>query len=211
MPRTAMRIPAAVTVGVVLVFGLTASAQPVGPGPIAQAIPSAAARLAASGSAAMTGGDAIARPDAGRAQWRQVLALNPGSAIVLRLKDAADVHRFVVDADLVSLTVAERWGAGPSGEVYRVPKTDVVQVSVLRKHVGRHTGRGTLIGAAIGGLVLGVSTATMDACTGEYCSAAGMAALGALGGGIYGTGIGAFVGAVAPRSPDVVYRAATQP
>ncbi len=206
-----MRSIATLTAGVVFVFGLTVSAQPVAPGPITQAIPGAAARLALSASAAVPGGDANARPDAGLAQWRQVLALMPGSAIVLRLKDAADVRRFVVDADLESLSVADRWGTGPSGEVSRIAKSDVVQVSVLRKHVGRHTWRGALIGAGVGALAAG-ATAANDPCVDESCgAAAGWAVVGGIMGGVYGTGIGALVGAVAPRSPDVVYRAATQP
>jgi len=87
-----------------------------------------------------------------------------------------------------------------------IPRSDVVEISVLAKHVGRHTWRGALIGAIVGATVAGAGAASCR--PGSECySVPGLAAAGALIGGVYGTGIGAIVGAVAPRSPNVIYRA----
>ena len=205
MPATAT-----LTVLLLVMFGPDVFAQRVpgtAEGPLARAIPRAAAMLAASDSGAQARREAGARLDADTIAWSHVMGLKRGAAIAVRVKGAPVARHVLVDCDWERLTVAERWGRGPSGTVSRIPRADVVELSVIRKHVGRHTGRGTLIGAGIGGLALGVPTALDDDCTGEYCNAAGMAALGAMGGGMYGTLIGLFIGAVAPPSPDVVYRA----
>jgi hypothetical protein len=89
-----------------------------------------------------------------------------------------------------------------------VARSDVVEISVLRKHVGSHARRGALIGAAVGAIVLGVSAASCrPGSEPAYCNVPGMAAVGALGGGVVGLEYGFIVGVIVPRSPDVIYRA----
>lgn len=205
-----MRSPAMLTVLVLLACPaslLAQQEQALPPGPIAGAVPRAAAMLAASASGAATAVSAAAAKENNRTDWRDVLALKPGSPLVVQARGADRVRRFLVDCDMQTLTVSERWGKGPSGPVSVIPRGEIAEVAVLRKHVGQHAGRGTLIGAGVGGLVLGVAAAGDD-CEGRDCGgAAAWALVGALVGGLYGSGVGAFVGAVAPRSPDIVYQA----
>jgi len=88
-----------------------------------------------------------------------------------------------------------------------VPRDDVVEVGVMGKHVWRHSKRGLLIGAGAGA-VFGALTAVGCDPNGEadYCNVGGMAALYAIGGSAVGLEVGTIVGAIAPRSPDVIYR-----
>jgi hypothetical protein len=89
-----------------------------------------------------------------------------------------------------------------------VPRQQVADVSVRRKHVGTHSLRGLLIGAGIGAAVGGAGAASCDP-TGEkgYCNVPTMAGAGAVVGGVFGLEIGFVVGLVAPPSPDVIYHA----
>lgn len=207
-------MPRAALATLIIAFAVTAgssssAAQSSADGPLARAVPRAAAMLAASDNAASDGRSVVApvRPDT--ADWIRLQALEPGTALIVQLKGAPPVRRFLVHWDWETLTTAERWGnAGPSGTVFRAPKADVAEVSALRKHRTKHALRGALIGAAVGTLYLGVSAAAKDPCEGEYCGVAGWASLGGLAGAMFGTPVGLFVGAVAPRSPDLVYRAA---
>jgi hypothetical protein len=88
-----------------------------------------------------------------------------------------------------------------------VPRDDVVEVSVLAKHIGEHARRGVLIGGVAGATILGL-LATSCSPHGEpgYCNVAGMAVMGAVMGGVMGLEYGTIVGLVAPRSPNVIYR-----
>lgn len=87
--------------------------------------------------------------------------------------------------------------------VRTVPRDQIADLRVSRKHVGTHSRRGFLIGAAIGA---GVGAAAAASCDSRAdCSVPLVAFLGALGGGVWGLEIGTIVGIVAPRSPDVIY------
>lgn len=86
-----------------------------------------------------------------------------------------------------------------------VARGDVVEIGVMGKHVARHAKRGVLIGAAAGAVFMTIAAATCS--DKEDCNPAGFALLGAAGGALVGVEIGTIVGAIAPRKPDVVYRA----
>ena len=80
-----------------------------------------------------------------------------------------------------------------------VPRAQVADIRVNRKHVGTHSRRGFLIGAAIGagiGAAIGASSSE---------DTLPLMGFGALGGGVWGLEIGTVIGIVAPRSPDVIY------
>ena len=88
-----------------------------------------------------------------------------------------------------------------------VPRDDVVEVSVLAKHIGGHAKRGALIGAAIGATVLGTAAASCKPGSEPgYCDVAGGVMVGALGGAAVGFEYGAIIGIFVPRSPNVIYR-----
>jgi hypothetical protein len=89
----------------------------------------------------------------------------------------------------------------------RVPRDKVVELTVVRKHIGQHARRGLLIGAAAGAMVgaIGASTCGPDTEPG-YCNVGGMAAAGILLGGLAGLEYGTIIGIIIPRSPDVIYR-----
>lgn len=83
-------------------------------------------------------------------------------------------------------------------------KEDVVEVSVMAKHVGSHARRGALIGAVGGALLMGIGAAT---CSSQECDQPlAWAGLGAFGGAIVGLEWGTLVGLFVPRSPNLVYR-----
>jgi hypothetical protein len=88
-----------------------------------------------------------------------------------------------------------------------VPRADVVEVGLMSKHVWRHSKRGLLIGAGVGAVVGAISALGCDP-NGEsdYCNVGGMAGFFAIGGGGIGLELGTIIGAIAPRTPDVVYR-----
>lgn len=86
--------------------------------------------------------------------------------------------------------------------VIDVPREDVAEVSVIRKHIGRHAGRGMVIGAIIGAVAMGAGSFSCADCG----SAGGWVAGGALIGAMVGLKYGTVVGVIAPRSPDLVYR-----
>jgi hypothetical protein len=89
----------------------------------------------------------------------------------------------------------------------RVPRDEVVELSVVRKHIGRHAKRGLLIGAAAGALVGGIGASTCGPGTEPaYCNVGGMAAAGVLIGGLTGLEYGTIIGIIVPRSPDIIYR-----
>jgi hypothetical protein len=91
--------------------------------------------------------------------------------------------------------------------VERVPRDDVMEVSILKKHIGQHAKRGLLIGAAAGALVGGIGASTCGPDTEPgYCNVGGMTAAGALLGGLMGLEYGTIIGIIVPRSPDVIYR-----
>ena len=77
--------------------------------------------------------------------------------------------------------------------VRTVPRDQVADVRVMRKHVGTHSRRGFLIGAGAGALFAA-------SCESD-CPVAGLAALGALGGGVYGLEFGAIVGLLPHAAP----------
>jgi hypothetical protein len=89
----------------------------------------------------------------------------------------------------------------------RVPRDEVEELTVVRKHIGQHAKRGLLIGAAAGAMVgaIGASTCGPDTEPG-YCNVGGMAAAGILLGGLAGLEYGTIIGVIVPRSPDVIYR-----
>jgi hypothetical protein len=87
-----------------------------------------------------------------------------------------------------------------------VPRDDVVEVSVLAKHIGEHARRGVLIGAIAGATVAGlIATSCRSGSEPGYCNVAAMAMLGAVGGGLAGLEYGAIIGIITPRSPNVIY------
>jgi len=89
--------------------------------------------------------------------------------------------------------------------VESIPRTDVAEIRTMSKHVGRHVKRGLLIGVIAGG-AFGVLAGA--GCASSDCGdAAGWMAAGAVVGAGYGTMIGTVVGVIAPRSPNVIYRA----
>lgn len=93
-----------------------------------------------------------------------------------------------------------------AGQVEYIARTDVAEISVLAKHVGRHARRGLLVGAIVGAAMVGLAMAA-EGCGSSSAECFGVVVVAAAGGAGYGAGIGAIVGAVAPRSPDVIYRA----
>jgi hypothetical protein len=89
--------------------------------------------------------------------------------------------------------------------VQHVAKEDLVEVSVNRKHLGDHMRRGLVIGA-IAGALGGIGLARCE--PGAECwSASQRAVLGAVAGVYVGFPVGTVIGLIAPRSPDVIYRA----
>lgn len=88
-----------------------------------------------------------------------------------------------------------------------VPRDDVIEVGVMGKHVWRHSRRGLLIGAGAGAVVGAITALGCDP-KGEadYCNVGGMAGFFAIGGGGIGLELGTVIGAIAPRTPDVIYR-----
>jgi hypothetical protein len=90
--------------------------------------------------------------------------------------------------------------------VASVPREEVVEVRILRKHVGRHARRGLVIGATGGAVVGAIGAASCDARSEPgYCNVGGMAAVGAILGGLLGLEYGTIVGIIVPRSWDPVY------
>jgi hypothetical protein len=86
--------------------------------------------------------------------------------------------------------------------VVDVPRADVAEVSVVRKHVGQHARRGAVIGAIIGTVVLAAGSTSCSDCG----SPGGWILAGALGGALAGLEYGTIIGLIVPRSPDLIYR-----
>jgi len=134
--------------------------------------------------------------------WSRVRQLAPDTGIIVTLKNAPSVHGRFVAAGESELTVLNG-----IGDAERIARADVAEISVLAKHTGRHARRGFLIGSIVGasfslaGLtVAGCGSASSSECVGEV-------ALVVAGFGGVGSGIGALVGSVVPKRPDVIYRA----
>ena len=90
--------------------------------------------------------------------------------------------------------------------VQHVAKEDLGELFVNRKHLGDHMRRGLVIGAiagALGGAVLAHCEPGAELCW----SASQRAVLGAVAGVYVGFPLGTVIGLIAPRSPDVIYRA----
>lgn len=96
--------------------------------------------------------------------------------------------------------LAEQRVAEVGAIVRSVPRPQVADVRVRRKHIGTHSRRGLLLGAAIGaaiGALYGASS--------EYDDALPLAGFGAVVGGVYGLEFGTVAGILSPRSDDVIY------
>jgi hypothetical protein len=140
-------------------------------------------------------------PDAVASRLRSEATRRPNT-----FRDARDGH---------DIALTSRLSIGPSGVsqqgrllfplslvVVEVPRADVVEVSVVRKHVGRHARRGAVIGAIIGTVVLAAGSTSCSDCG----SPAGWTLAGALGGALAGLEYGLIIGLIVPRSPGVIYR-----
>lgn len=105
-----------------------------------------------------------------------------------------------VRATPAGVFLAEQRVAELAQVIRPIPREEMVDVRVRRKHVGSHVRRGLLIGAAIGA-GLGAAIGASD----EFDEPLPMMGAGALFGGVYGLGIGTVVGVLSPSSPDVIY------
>jgi hypothetical protein len=99
--------------------------------------------------------------------------------------------------------------SGGAGQIEHIARTDVAEIGVLAKHIGRHARRGLWVGGIAGAAGAGLLLASegCDSPSNHTDCIVGVLAVGAVFGAGYGALIGTIVGAVAPRSPDVVYRA----
>lgn len=92
--------------------------------------------------------------------------------------------------------------------ILRVPRGDVAEISVRAKHIGAHIRRGALIGVAAGA-AMGVAYGA--ASTSRNDNAFNVGLVGAAIGAAAGMQLGAIIGAAAPRTPEVIYRARPSP
>jgi hypothetical protein len=140
-------------------------------------------------------------PSAVASRLRREAGLRPGI-----FRDARGGH---------DITLPNHISIGPSGVSQRglllfplshvivdVPRADVAEVSVIRKHVGQHARRGAVIGAIVGTVVMAAGSTSCNDCG----SPAGWIVVGALGGALAGLEYGTIVGLIVPRSPDLIYR-----
>jgi hypothetical protein len=88
--------------------------------------------------------------------------------------------------------------------VVDVPRDEVDELSVIKKHVGAHARRGVIIGAILGSTVVAGACAAASGCS--VGDGLGGAALGGLLGGILGLEYGTIVGLIWPRTAELVYR-----
>ena len=133
--------------------------------------------------------------------WRSVRQLAPRAEIIVIVKGTPPARRYFVSADESELIMANR-----AGEVEHIARTDLAEISVLGKHVGRHTHRGLLVGGIVGAAIMGTTFAQLG-CGSSAFECLAVEVVAAAGGAGYGALIGGVVGSVAPRSPDVIYRA----
>ncbi len=174
-----------------------------GTGPLARAATREAVRLAAAREPLSLGIEAVRQGGAPAASaWSRVRQLGPGTGIIVTVKNALPVHGQFLAADESELTVLN--GAG---EAEHIARTDVAEISVPAKHIGRHARRGFLVGGIVGALfslaglaVAGCGSASSSECFGEV-----VLVVGGFGG--LGAGMGSLVGSVVPRRLDVIYRA----
>ena len=159
-------------------------------------------RLAADREPRSLVNEAVPQGCAPASDWSRVRQLARGTGITVAVKNAPSVHGQFLAANESELTMLN--GAG---EVEHIARTDVAEISVPVMHIGRHARRGFLIGSIVGatlslvGLtVAGCGSASSSECVGEV-------ALVVAGFGGLGSGIGALVGSVVPKRPDVIYRA----
>lgn len=171
--------------------------------PLARAATREAVRLAAAREPLSLSIEGVAQGGApATSDWSRVRQLGRGTGITVTVKNAPPVHGQFLAADESELTMLN--GAG---EVEHIARTDVAEISVPAMHIGRHARRGFLIGSIVGatfslvGLtVAGCGSASSSQCVGEV-------ALVVAGFGGLGSGVGALVGSVVPKRPDVIYRA----
>jgi hypothetical protein len=88
--------------------------------------------------------------------------------------------------------------------VEHVAKEDLIELFVNKKHLGDHMRRGLVIGAIAG--AIGGALARCEPVE-ECWSPSQRAVLGAVAGVYVGFSLGTVIGLIAPRSPDVIYRA----
>jgi hypothetical protein len=190
---------------VALVVALTTSAVPLAgqerldpsEGLIHRAMASEAVRLAAAPAdlaPVQQGGNSA------EAGWSRIRQRAPRTELNVTVKGAPPAKRHFVAADDSQLTVSN--GAG---QVEHIERTDVVEVRVLAKHIGRHARRGVLVGGIGGAVMMGLVLAETGCPSPFECFA--YEGAGTAAGAGYGALIGAIVGSVEPRSLDVVYRA----
>jgi hypothetical protein len=91
--------------------------------------------------------------------------------------------------------------------VENVARRDVEELRTPKKHFWQHVRRGAAIGAIGGALIGGYAAATCVPGS-EYCDVAPMALAGAILGAGIGVEYGTLIGAVAPKSPELIYRVA---
>jgi len=174
-----------------------------GTGPLARAATREAVRLAAAREPLSLGIEAVRQGGAPAASaWSRVRQLGPGTGIIVTVKNAPPVHGQFLAADESELTVLN--GAG---EAEHIARTDVAEISVPAKHIGRHARRGFLVGGIVGALVslAGLAVAGCGSASSPECFGEVVLVVGGFGG--LGAGMGSLVGSVVPRRLDVIYRA----
>jgi hypothetical protein len=186
-----------------LILSVTMSALPVTaqePGPLARAAAREAVKLAAAWQSAPGSLETDQQGTPALSDWRRVRQLAPRAEISVIVRGTPPARRYFVAGDESELIVSN--GAG---QVEHIARTDVAEISVLAKHIGRHARRGLLVGGILGAVFMGAVLAEGGCSPVAECVAFTM--VGAAGGAGYGALFGAIVGSVAPRSPDVIYRA----
>lgn len=171
-------------------------------GSLARAASREAVRLAAAGKPPSFGIETVPQGGRSTSDWSRVRQLGPGTGIIVTVKNAPPVHGQFLASDESELTMLNG-----VGEVEHIARTDVAEISVPAKHIGRHARRGFLVGGIVGALfsfagltVAGCGSASSSECFGEVV-------LVVAGFGGLGAGMGTLVGSVVPRRPDVIYRA----
>jgi hypothetical protein len=168
-------------------------------GPLARAMSREALRLAADADPVSLSGAGAEGSTGAKSKWSRVREIEEGTEIIVTVKDTPPARRHFVAADESSVTVSDA-AAVP----VQIPRSDVAELSVWDRRVGRGTGIGAAIGGTVG-FVAGLLSAggCQRACW--FTPAEAGALLGTFGGGV-GSGIGAAAGAIR-KTASVIYRA----